>query len=138
MPYTFRDIVNAKYTVLSEADAMYGYVSQNLNTWYLIEYRNYSTNIKKDYFIYITDIVPYIYATKAYDFDVICPGYICATRYDTTGDLIALDVSTDHSLKNVLTKATSDPSDDPIGLTPVTENIVNNAIRSLLTQFINS
>lgn len=137
MPYTsFSDIVNAKNTVLTEADAMYGYVSQNLNNWYLIQYRNYSTNAIKEYFIYITDITPYIYATKAYDFDVVCTGYISTVRLNNT--LVNLDVSTDHFLKNVLTKATADPDDDPTGLTPVQENIVNNSIRSALTQFINS
>ena len=136
MSATLTDIINAKYTVLDEVRNVYNYINQHLNGWYHIGYANHSAGTRKEYYMFVGGITPIVYNGSIYDFDLSTRGYICVTSSIATGSIQAIDASTDSTLKNVLTKGTSDPDDDPTSLEPITIDIVNTNLGGALNVFI--
>lgn len=133
MPVTFNDIVLTKDNMVNAADAVYNTLIRNLNQWYGMNYTNHTNHTEKDYFFYLTNLTPYMYNAKVYDFDIICNGYICVTKRNDS--VVSVDASTDTTLKNVLTKGTADIGDDPAILEMLDVNRVSNLLLPLIVQF---
>ena len=133
MPVTFNDIVATKASMIDAASTVYNTLIGNLNQWYAMKYTNHADRTEKDYFFYLTNLTPYMYNTKVYDFDIICNGYICVTKQSDS--VVSLDASTDTTIKNVLTKGTADISDDLVILEMMDVSRVSNLLLPIITQF---